>query len=167
MTHAETSGADSSAPEPTPGLPPSKPLEAVTAIIAIAMSTSMVLFSRAIHVNRETGGIDPRWWPTMLGAISLGLAVLLLVVALTRPMLRDDVEPTSRSGRINALITVVVAIGYAFAWPAVGFIPATLALLVILTAVYGARNWKVLVFFPVGLTAFLYILFATLLRVPL
>lgn len=148
-------------------MPPSKPLEVLTGIIAIALSATMIFFARAIQVNRETGGVDPRWWPTALGVMGLALAVLLLAVAATRTLLRDDVEPTSTSGRINALTTAAVAIAYAFTWPVVGFIPATLVLLVILTVVYGARDWKVLVFFPVGLTAFLYVLFATLLRVPL
>lgn len=167
MTDLNTSGAEGSAPEATPGMPPSKPLEILTAIIAIALSATMVFLSRAIHVNRETGGVDPRWWPTVLGVMALALAVLLLAVAATRTLPRDDVEPTSTSGRINALTTAAAAIAYAFAWPLIGFIPATLILLVILTVVYGARDWKVLVFFPVGLTAFLYILFGTLLRVPL
>lgn len=170
MTDLNTSGAGSRgepAPEPAPGLPPSRRLEVLTGVIAVALSAVMILLSRAIQVNRETGGVDPRWWPTVLGVVSLVLAVLLVVVALTRSLSRDDVEPTSRSGRINAVITAAAAVAYALAWPIVGFLPATFVLLLVLTAVFGARSWKVLVFFPLGLTAFLYILFAALLRVPL
>lgn len=170
MADRNTSGADSpgaSAPEPALALPPSRRLEVLTGVIAIALSAVMILLSRAIQVNRETGGVDPRWWPTVLGVISLVLAVLLVAVALTRTLSRNDIEPTSRTGRINAVVTAAAAVAYALAWPIVGFLPATFVLLVVLTAVFGARNWKVLVFFPAGLTAFLYILFASLLRVPL
>lgn len=170
MSEFEFAGADSgneSAPEPAPGLPPSRRLEVLTGIIATLLSAVVVALSRAVVVNRETGGVDPRWWPTVLGILALALAVALVFVALSGSMSRDDVEPTSRSGRVNAGATVVAAIAYTLIWPLVGFIPATLVLLVVLTAVFGARSWKVLVFFPLGLTAFLYTLFAVLLKVPL
>ncbi len=170
MSEFETAGAESheeSAPEPTPGLPPSRRLEVITGVVAAILSAAMIALSRAVVVIRETGGVDPRWWPTVLGILALALSVALVVVAFSRPMSREDVEPTTRSGRINAAATVIAAIAYVLTWPLVGFIPATLVLLVVLTAVFGGRNWKVLTLFPLGLTAFLYTLFAVLLKVPL
>jgi len=155
------------APGDTPGLPPSRRLELLCGGIAAALSGTLIGLSRLIEVRNETGGVDPRWWPTVLGVLGLVLAVALVVVALTATLHRDDVEPATASGLRNVFVTAAVAVAYVVVWPLIGFIPATFALLVILTAVYGARSWKVLVIFPAALTAFLYLLFATLLKVPL
>lgn len=149
------------------GLPPSRRLEVITALCALAASAGLVLLSRQITVRTETGGIDPRWWPTLVGSLALALSVALLIVVLTRTMPRDDIEPTSKAGWARVAVTVTAAVAYTFLWPAIGYVPATLLVLIILTAAFGARNWKVLVLFPVGLTAFLYLLFGTLLKVPL
>src|SRR5690625_7457946 len=70
MSEFEKAGADSheeSAPEPTPGLPPSRRLEVITGVVAAILSAAMIALSRAVVVIRETGGVDPRWWPTVRG----------------------------------------------------------------------------------------------------
>ncbi|QGH68640.1 tripartite tricarboxylate transporter TctB family protein [Pseudactinotalea sp. HY158] len=168
MSTDELPGADlEPAPGDTPGLPPSHRLELLCGGIAIALSLTLIGLSRLITVRNETGGVDPRWWPTVLGVLGLVLSIALVIVALTATIRRDDVEPATTPGLRNVFVTAAVAVAYVLAWPLVGFIPATVVLLVVLTATYGARSWKALVLFPAGLTAFLYLLFATLLKVPL
>src|SRR5699024_12856255 len=95
MSEFEKAGADSyeeSAPEPTPGLPPSRRLEVITGVVAAILSAAMIALSRAVVVIRETGGVDPRWWPTVLGILALALSVALVIVALSRPMNRRSEE---------------------------------------------------------------------------
>ncbi|WP_052436505.1 tripartite tricarboxylate transporter TctB family protein [Georgenia sp. SUBG003] len=121
-----------------------------------------------IEVRNETGGIDPRWWPELLGAAGLALGVLLLVVAILRPPFnRDDLEAATRQGWLRVGIAVGLSIAFVLLWPVIGFLVATPVFLVVATYVFGGRGWKTLVLFPVLMTAGIYLLFHTLLKVPL
>jgi hypothetical protein len=147
---------------------PSRRLEVVCAAVAVVGSGVLVLQARAIEVRSETGGIDPRWWPELLGTAGLALGALLLVVALVRPPFnRDDLEAATRQGWFRVAIAVALAVAFVLLWPVVGFLVATPVFLVAATYVFGGRGWKTLVLFPVLMTAGIYLLFHTLLKVPL
>lgn len=147
---------------------PSRRLEIVCAAIAVAGSGALVLLARAIEVRNETGGIDPRWWPELLGIAGLALGVLLLVVAVVRPPFdRDDLEAATRQGWVRVGIAVALAVAFVLLWPVVGFLVAAPVFLVVATYVFGGRGWKTLVLFPLLMTAGIYLLFHTLLKVPL
>lgn len=148
---------------------PSRRLEQGIASVLVALSIIGLLGSRAIAVRTETGGIDPRWWPTVMCAITLVLSVALLVVALTKPPYdREDLEVSNRGGWYRLLCTIVVATLYIVAWTLTGnFVIPSVILLVVLMWVYDGRGWKALVVYPLGTVAFIYLLFHTLLAVPL
>jgi len=147
---------------------PSRRLEVVCAAIAVAGSGALVLLSRAIEVRRETGGIDPRWWPELLGIAGLALGVLLLVVAVVRPPFdRDDLEVATRQGWFRVGLAVVLSVAFVLLWPVLGFLVVTPIFLVAATYLFGGRGWKTLILFPLLMTGFIYLLFHTLLKVPL
>jgi hypothetical protein len=146
----------------------SRRLEVAGAVVALGISLLLFFLADRIELRVETGGIDPRWWPRTLGMIGIAVSVLLLLVsALRTPPDRDEVEAATPAGRIRLAATVALAFAYMFVWPAVGFVPATLVLLVVATAVFGGRGVRALVLFPVCLTAALYLLFDVALEVPL
>lgn len=146
----------------------SKRMEIVCASIAVAFCTVLILAARAIEVRNETGGVDPRWWPEVLGTFGLVLAALLLVVAIVRPPFdRDDMEAATREGWVRLAAAVALAVAFIFLWPVVGFLFITPPFLVVATYVFGGRGTKTVLLFPALMTAFLYLLFDTLLKVPL
>lgn len=147
---------------------PSRTMEIVVAAVGLAASLAGLLFAGQVELRAETGGIDPRWWPTVLSIGSAVLSAALLVVALVRPPFdRSDLETISEGGWRRLLLASVVAAGYVAAWQLIGYLPATLVFLALLVWVFGGRGWKTLVLFPVLTTAFTYLLFHTLLKVPL
>jgi len=148
---------------------PSRRLEQAIASVLVLLSIIGILGSRAIPVRTETGGIDPRWWPTVMCAITLVLALALLVVSLTKPPYdREDLEVSNRGGWYRLLWTIVVATVYIIAWTLTGnFVIPSVLLLVVLMWVYDGRGWKALVVYPLVTVAFIYLLFHTLLKVPL
>jgi hypothetical protein len=148
---------------------PSRKLEVGIAIGLVVLSAAGVLASRGLGVRTETGGVDPRWWPTVICALSLVLSVALLIVALTRPPFdRDDLEVSNRGGWYRLTITLVVLALYMVAWTLSGnFVIPSVLLLVVLMWVYDGRGWKALLVYPIATIAFIYLLFHTLLRVPL
>jgi len=147
---------------------PSKRLEITSAAIALIGFAVLIVLARAIEVRRETGGVDPRWWPQLLGGVGLVLSVLLLVRALTRPPLaRGDVREATRDGRVRTVLTVALAALYIVTWPIAGFLVTTPLFLLAGTYLFGGRGWKALLVFPAVLTASIYLLFDAALEVPL
>jgi hypothetical protein len=146
----------------------SRLLEVSGAVVALAISVLLFVFADRIELRIETDGIDPRWWPRTLGMVGIAVSVLLLLVSVLRaPQERDDVEAATHTGRVRLAATVALAFAYIVVWPAVGFVPATLVLLVVATAVFGGRGVRALALFPVVMTAALYLLFDVALEVPL
>lgn len=147
---------------------PSRRMEIVVAVVGLVVGLGGILLARGVELRAETGGIDPRWWPSVLSIGSAALAAALLVVALLRPPFdRSDLERVSDGGWRRLLLAAVIAAGYVAAWQLVGYLAATVVFLALLVWVFGGRGWKTLVLFPVLTTAFTYLLFHTLLKVPL
>lgn len=147
---------------------PSKRMEIAGAAIALLGFAVLIAASRAIEVRRETGGVDPRWWPQLLGIVGLALSVLLLVRAVTRPPLaRGDVREATRDGRLRTVLAVGLAALYIMTWPVAGFLVTTPLFLLAGTYLFGGRGWKALLVFPAVLTAGIYLLFDAALQVPL
>jgi Tripartite tricarboxylate transporter TctB family len=147
---------------------PSKRIEIAGAGIALLGFAVLIVLSRAIDVRRETGGVDPRWWPQLLGALGVVLSLVLLVRAVTRPPLaRGDVQEATRDGRLRTVLTVALAALYIVTWPLAGFLVTTPVFLLAGTYLFGGRGWKALLVFPAALTASIYLLFNAALEVPL
>jgi hypothetical protein len=162
-----TASIGTDAPEDITAVP-SRAMEITVAAVGLAVGAAGIVLARGIEVRAETGGIDPRWWPTVLSIGSAALAAALLVVALLRPPFdRSDLERVSDGGWRRLLLAGVIAAGYVAAWQLVGYLAATVVFLALLVWVFGGRGWKTLIIFPVLTTAFTYLLFHTLLKVPL
>ncbi|KAE8766128.1 tripartite tricarboxylate transporter TctB family protein [Georgenia thermotolerans] len=147
---------------------PSRRLEIVCAALAVVGSGALYLLARAIEVRTETGGIDPRWWPELLGTLGLALGVALLVVAVVRPPFsREDLEAATRQGWVRLVSAVALSAAFVVLWPLVGFLVATPVFLIAATYLFGGRGWKTLLLFPLITTAGINLLFHTLLKVPL
>jgi hypothetical protein len=147
---------------------PSKRMEIVSAAVALLGFAVLIVLARGIELRAETGGIDPRWWPQLLGAAGAALSVVLLSRAVLRaPLERDDVQEATRDGRTRTVLVVILTALYVLAWPLVGFVVVTPVFLLVATYLFGGRGWKALILFPAGLTAGLYLLFDAVLEVPL
>jgi hypothetical protein len=148
---------------------PSRKLEVSIALSLVVLCLLGILGSRLIAVRTETGGIDPRWWPTVMCGVALALSVMLTVIAFTRPPFdREDLEVTNRSGWVRLAWTIVLSALYIVAWTLSGnFVIPSVILLIALMWVYDGRGWKALVIFPVATVVGIYLLFHTLLKVPL
>jgi hypothetical protein len=147
---------------------PNRAMEITVAVVGLVAGLAGILLARGVELRAETGGIDPRWWPTVLSIGSAALSAALLVVALLRPPFdRSDLERVSEGGWRRLLLAGVIAAGYVAAWQVVGYIVATVVFLALLVWVFGGRGWKTLILFPVLTTGFTYLLFHTLLKVPL
>lgn len=166
-TDASSSDAATRDDDTVPAAEPSRRLEIGSALVALVVLGGLAFLARRIEVRVETGGIDPRWWPELLGTVGAVLAAALLVVAVVRPPDRGDLEATTRTGLVRLVATVALAAGYLVLWPLVGFLVATPVFLLAAVALFGARGWRTLVLFPLLTTAGIYLLFHTLLEVPL
>jgi hypothetical protein len=155
---------------------PSKRMEIVVAAVALVFNTALLLLARGIPLKLEAGPgvIDARWWPSVLAIAGIVLAASRLSVVLLRPAdARDDLETVGEGGARRLASSLALVVGYIglwslkalFAFPI--FLAITPLFLAALVWLYGGRGWKSWVMYPIGMTAFIYLLFGLLLRIPL
>lgn len=147
---------------------PSRPLEIVCAVAAVAGTAALVLLARGIEVRRETDGVDPRWWPELLGMTGLVLAAILLVIAVVGQVFpRNGIETATPRGRARLVFAVTLTIAFIVLWPLAGFLVSAPFFLCATTYLFGGRGWKALLLYPASLSALVHLLFHTVLKVPL
>lgn len=159
---------------------PSRGLEIAFALVALAFTSGYLFLATQIPLRREStpGQMDARFWPTVLGVSAIALSILLLVITLTRPApTREDIERIQPGGVLRMAVTIAIACAFVTVWSlgavvlfgyrievfpiAAGLLMASLML------VYGHRRWLSLIIYSVTVTAFVYVVFGMLLRIPL
>lgn len=170
---AATSGGTDVSPgepavEPDYYAKPSRALEIAIAVVALALSVTTLVLSRDIVLRMGGGGIDPKWWPTLLSCCGIALSLVLVLQAVLGTSLnRGELVAVERRGWMRMIVSLVLSAVYVFAWSRFGYVIPTVIFTGALLWVFGLRGWKGLIIFPVATTAFIYGLFHLLLRVPL
>lgn len=177
---ADGTRADDAHVDEYEGATPSRRLEIVFAFVAIAFTACFLLLATQIPLRRDAapGQMDARFWPTLLGVAAVALSILLLVIAITRPApTREDVERIQHHGVLRMIVTLAVTCAFIALWSLgavvlfgyrVEVFPIAAGLLMAsLMLVYGHRRWLSLIIYSVAVTAFVYVVFGMLLRIPL
>ena len=147
---------------------PSRRMEIAIGATALALSVLAIYLSRSIDLRMGGGGIDAKWWPTVLSSSAAVLSAIILGTALFMPVAqREDLEGAQKDGWVRMLVALGLSSLYVFAWWQIGYLVPTLVYLFALLWVFGNRNPIALVLYPVLTTAFIYGLFHSLLRIPL
>lgn len=147
--------------------PPAPLLERAVAAVVIVLGLAMLLGARGIEVRNETGGIDPRWWPTVIAVGILAMGLWMLYNALFTTIERT-VDPAQRSGWISVLATVGGLIAMVVAWQfGVPFLILAPLFLIGTNWVYGLRRWTTLLLFPGVITLLIFLIFRLMLKVAL
>ncbi|MGA7147792.1 MAG: tripartite tricarboxylate transporter TctB family protein [Microbacterium sp.] len=159
---------------------PSRAIEIAFAAVALMLTASYLVLGTQIELRQAAapGQIDARFWPLLLGTSGVGVSIALLVIALTRPApSREEIERIQPGGVARVVVTSLITIAYVALWSVSSIVafgyrieifPIITALYMFaLLLVYGQRRWLGLVIYPLAVTAFIYVLFGMLLRIPL
>lgn len=147
---------------------PSPVMERVAAGVVLAFGVLMLVGARGIVLRNETGGIDPRWWPSVIAAGIIICGIWMLANALLGVGIDRDVDPSRREGWIQMLVTVGGLAVVLVLWHlGITFLVLGPLFLVVINWVYGLRKWTSLLLFPGIIAALLYLVFRLLLKVPL
>ena len=162
------------------GAAASRPLEILFAAVALAFTASYLYLGTQIPLRQEAapGQIDARFWPLLLGVTGVAVSIALLVIAIVRPApSREDIEPIQPGGIVRVIATCALTGVYVGLWSVASVVAFgyRIELFPIITALFmaslmllfGQRRWLGLVLYPLAVTAFIYVLFGVLLRVPL
>src|SRR5690606_31269956 len=123
--------------------PPSRRLEIAIGAMALAFSLLALWLSRDITLRMGGGGIDPKWWPTVLSVVAAGLSAILVGMSLfAPPMSRGDVEASEKDGWVRMLAALALSALYVAAWSLAGYVVPTLVFTAVLLFVFGLRSWK-------------------------
>jgi len=162
------------------GATSSRVLEIAFGVAALAFTAGYLALSTQIHLRREAapGQIDARFWPMLLGVTGVVVAIAILVIAITRPAPgREDLERIQHGGVLRVIVTLLISGVFIALWSLGSIILfgyriemfpiATALLMAALMLVYGHRRWLSLIIYTVSVTAFVYVVFGMLLRIPL
>lgn len=163
MTLGDSIDADAAEPEEVEA---SRAVEILCATVAMLVNGAMVWGASLIPLRGEAGGIDPRWWPLVVSSAGVGMAVILLVLAICGKGKHRN-SPTNRIGLIRLSALSVATVLFVLTWRSTDFFIPAVVFLVSMLVIFGERRWKVLTLFPVIMTGFVYVMFHTLLQVPL
>lgn len=163
------------------GASASRPLEIVFAVVALGFTAGYLFLATQIPLRRREaapGQIDARFWPLVIGVTGVVIAIALLAVAITRPApTREDLERIQPGGYLRVIATLAITGTFIALWSLGSVIlfgyrievfPIAAALLMAaLMLLYGHRRWLSLVIYSASVTAFVYVVFGMLLRIPL
>lgn len=148
--------------------PTAPAMERLAAGVVLAFGVLMLVGARAIEVRNETGGIDPRWWPTVIAAGIIGCGLWMLANALLGVSIDREVDPSRRKGWIQMVATVVGLAIVLVLWHfGVTFLLLGPVFLAVMNWMYGLRKWTSLLLFPGIIAVLLFSVFRLLLKVPL
>ena len=154
------------------GAIPVRKYNTILSIILIALSTAGIYLSLNFDVRGGNAG-DPgaAFWPILLCSALIVCSVILLVQ--TAVQAKKAAEPEAplidfaSAGVRCVLIIFVVMIAYAVLLHFFGFIPATLVFVVATMLAMGERRPVWIALSTVGITGFIYVLFALVMNVVL
>ncbi|MFS0853709.1 tripartite tricarboxylate transporter TctB family protein [Microbacterium sp. 179-I 3D4 NHS] len=162
------------------GAAPSRRLEIVFGVVALAFTAGYLFLATQIPLRREAapGQIDARFWPMVIGVTGVVVAIAILAIALTRPApTREDLERIQPGGYLRVIATLAITGVFIAVWSLgtvtlfgyrIEVFPVACALLMAaLMLLYGHRRWLSLVIYSALVTAFVYVVFGMLLRIPL
>ena len=178
MSHADVTPAIEQ--DAHQGAPPSRPLEIVFGAVALAFSAGYLFLATQIPLRREAlpGQIDARFWPMVLAVAAVVVSLVILALAITRPAPgREDLDRIQPGGVVRVIATLLIAGAFIAVWSLGSVIlfgyrievfPIAAAVLMsALMLLYGHRRWLSLIIYSVSVTAFVYVVFGMLLRIPL
>jgi hypothetical protein len=158
----------------------SRALEITFGVVALLITSGYLALATQIALRREAapGQIDARFWPTLLGVVGVVAAIAILAFAIVKPAAdREDIERIQPGGVLRVIATLVITSVFIAVWSLGSVILfgyrievfpiAAAVLMAALMLVYGHRRWLSLVIYCVSLTAFIYVVFGMLLRIPL
>ena len=150
------------------GASPSRPLEIAFAVLALTLGLAMLVGARTIGVRNETGGMDPRTWPTVIAVGILASAGWMAFNAVTGRRSERDVDSATRSGWVQMAVTVAMIAAVLVLWQVgLSFLGLAPLFIIVCNLAYGLRGLVPLVVFPATITLLLFLVFQLLLKVPL
>ena len=148
--------------------PESPIMEKLTAAVVTVFGLAMLVAARGIVLRNETGGVDPRWWPTVIAVGIIACGLWMTFNAFRGVAIERTVDESSGQGWIQVGITVGALAVLLVLWHfGVGFLVLGPAYLIAMNWVYGLRRWTTLLLFPAIIAGLLYLVFMLLLKVPL
>jgi len=138
----------------------------IICLVVYAFCAFMFITGQSMHFE------DSKYFPFICVGVMCVLNTVLLIHTLrfSRAATAEEMEKANmikwNEIRFPLLIWLVL-LAYVVIYDFFGFYVSTVVLSVALLWLLKARNWKLLVFLPVGLVAGVYVLFEIILKVPL
>lgn len=113
-----------------------------------------------------TGATIPKFILYIFIALNIWVFISEIISAGKRQA-EETNDPKSNRGALVVVLEIAALVVYAFVMEYIGFIIATIALMVVTMLLLGEKNKILLAAVPVGFTAFLYVVFQYALKITI
>ncbi len=124
-------------------------------------------FFTGMETDEQTTDVGPAFLPRLL-LVAMALEAAFLIVSSGRKIRAGQTSPTlSRLWHRRPLIMFAAFLIYIYLATLIGFIPSSIAFLLLSFFMLGVRRWWLLISLPPAVTLAVYYLFSVLLNIPL
>ena len=116
--------------------------DVVSGAVLLVLSIALYLAIPGQVETLEADTLTPASLPFAVTALIGVLSAVLLFQGIRAGGFQSGGNAGGARGLVHVGLTLVVMGGYAASIPWAGYIPATIAALLLLTVLYGNRNWK-------------------------
>jgi hypothetical protein len=140
----------------------------IVAVLMMALG-GYILFETSTYEIGQSAQKNPAVWPAFLAVCLIVLSIALIIqTALSRDPEMDRVVIDWKSeGMKKVYIMFAFVIGFVIVMKIFGMLIALLLLIPAVEWLMGCRSKKMLVIFPIGLVAFVYVFFVVIMKLTL
>ena len=143
-------------------------------ISGIILLTGCVLFYYAslFPQSRRGDQVGPAMWPKTILSLIIVLSAVLLIqqvvrIVKTKGQHEEQHTPIEKDGSRMLLLTVILSLLYGFGVSHAGFLLSIFVFQVLFLLILKVKRIRVLVLYPICLTAVIYAIFIKVLYIPL
>src|SRR5690606_33203337 len=102
--------------------PPRRRVSIISAPARVMSGTALIRLSNG-HLRMDTGGLNPRWWPTVLSILASVLSSILIGMSMFGPaMSRGELESGHHDGWVRMALALALSALYVLAWGSIGYV---------------------------------------------
>jgi len=140
----------------------------IVAVIMMALS-GYILYEASTYEIGQTVQKNPAIWPQFLAIslIALSVALIIQTILSRDPELDKFVIEWKSEGMKKVYIMFGFTIGFVIVMKIFGMLIALLVLIPAIEWLMGCKNKKMMIIFPIGLVAFVYLFFVVIMKLSL
>jgi len=134
-------------------------------------ATVALIFTFTLPAPESSGGdVESYFFPQVMIVTIIILntfSILSVIFKKLKSPEKNGIFSITKGNILRVVILITLMVSYIITLPIIGYAISTGLLLIGMMLIFGVKNYKILISIPIGVVGILYIVFDTLLSIPL